>query len=259
MCTSSFDAIILHYSMSAEGIRRSVWNAMQGLGICFAVSGALVMLDVTHIDLHSTQTVGMLVMLVQVFSYSVFIVALAEYLKQVPRPFSVFCRASTVGAAALAMIAAREAQAVEWSQVPTVAWVILLYCALGVSFVAHSSVSWAVQHVSATVPSLYACLQPAAVTIMSWLVYGDVLGWVELVGMFLIVTGLFVTVAAPPVHPDGVAPKAVASSEESHLIHEVQLYEDVLPSTLETVSQGPCVQPESLESQDGALSVVEEQ
>lgn len=113
----------------------------KGLGICFAVSGALVMLDVTHIDLHSAQTVGMLVMLAQVFSYSVFIVALAEYLKRVPRPFSVFCRASTAGAAALTAIATTEAQAVDWIRVPISAWVILLYCALGVSFVAHASVS----------------------------------------------------------------------------------------------------------------------
>lgn len=215
------------------------------------------MLDVTHIDLHSAQTVGMLVMLAQVFSYSVFIVALAEYLKRVPRPFSVFCRASTAGAAALTAIATTEAQAVDWIRVPISAWVILLYCALGVSFVAHASVSWAVQHVSPTIPSLYACLQPAAVTVMSFLVYGDVLGWVDMVGMCLILTGLLVTVAVQTVHPDDVEVKGAAPTEEYHLIQQVELHEEVVTSAPETFQQAPHAEPQTLDTQDGLKMVVD--
>lgn len=221
------------------------------------------MLDVAHIDLHSTQTVGMLVMLAQVSSYSVFIIMLSHYLKRVPRPFTVFCRASAAGAAMLAVIATTEAPMIAWAEVPTVAWLILVYCALVVSFMAHSSVSWAVQHMSATIPSLYACLQPAAVMIMSWIVYGDVLELVDLVGMCLILTGLFVTVTGQPVPPDAIPVKAAASTEESHLIQQVELQEDQFSGELETTVTVPkacCEGSHSLAFPDGAtVPVADEQ
>lgn len=168
----------------------------KAFGVLCAVCGAMVMVNVASMDLRSARTVGMLIMLLQVMSYAVFIVALSQYLKRVPKPFTIFYRASVFGALPLVLLAAMDAHVVKWSKIPASSWVILVYCALGVSFVAHSSVSWAVRHVSPTIPSLYTCLQPVAVTVMSSIVYGDVLDLYDLIGMLLILSGLIVTVRA---------------------------------------------------------------
>jgi drug/metabolite transporter (DMT)-like permease len=211
-------------------------TVQKGVGVVCSVCGAMVMLNVAHIDLASAKTIGMLIMLVQVLCYAVFIVTLSEYLKKVPKPFSVFSRASAVGSVPLVLLAANDAATVSWAQISVSSWAILVYCALGVSFVAHSSVSWAVQHVSPSVPSLYTCLQPIAVTVMSCIVYGDILDVYDFLGMILIIFGLVVTTRAQ--QQVGQMKRVDLSGETTRLV-ELELVTSndvVVPSPEESIS-----------------------
>ena len=179
---------------SALGYEKlTMWKS---LGVVSSVGGAVVMLDVSHIELHSSKSVGMLVMFVQVLSYAVFITALSRYLKHAPVPFTVCFWVSTCGSLGLAAVAVKDFPSIDWGSIPGFAWACLLYAAIGVSFLAHGSISWAVNHVPPSVPSLYTCFQPLAATILSAIVYGDTLQLHHAVGMILILGGLFITVAA---------------------------------------------------------------
>lgn len=179
---------------SALGYEKlTLWKS---IGVVSSVGGAVVMLDVSHIELHSSKSVGMLIMFFQVLSYAVFIIALSRYLKQVPKPFTVFFWVSCCGFLCLSVAAIKDLPRIEWSSVPGPIWAILIYAAVGVSFLAHGSISWAVKHVPPSVPSLYTCCQPLTATILSATVYEDKLKTYHLVGMILILSGLFVTVFA---------------------------------------------------------------
>lgn len=169
-------------------------SALKAAGILLAVAGALVVLDVRHLDVSSDKAAGMAVLLAQVVSYAVFIIALARHLARDPRPFSAFAAASTVGGVALLATAAPFMGAVDWRAVPPSAWATLAYCCLGVSVCAHASVAWAVRFVNATVPSLYTCMQPLCVAALMAAVYGEALVAVDLIGLALIVPGVVLTV-----------------------------------------------------------------
>eukprot|EP00892_Ulva_mutabilis_P006514 jgi/Ulvmu1/4234/UM191_0007.1 len=210
---------------SALGYERlTLWKS---LGVVSSVGGAVVMLDVTHIALHSSKSVGMLVMLIQVLSYAVFITALSRYLKQVPLPFTVCFWISAIGCLCLSVVGLYQVPDVQWHTIPGSAWAILFYAAIGVSFLAHGSISWAVKHVPPSVPSLYTCCQPLTATILSAVVYGDTLQLHHIVGMILILSGLFVTV--------------FAQRAEQHRIASVVKQQDPLDKARHTEQQLPVV------------------
>jgi drug/metabolite transporter (DMT)-like permease len=165
-------------------------------GIALAVAGATVMLDLAHIDFRSAQTDGVLVLLISGFLYAVYMVGLSRVLAKTPRPFTIFAWASTFGAIGLAVTSLGFVTASELLAVPARAWVGVLYCAMFVSVFAQGAVSWAVCHVSATVPSLYSCLQPLCTTAGAAVIFGDRLLVRDGVGMALIIPGMAVTVWA---------------------------------------------------------------
>jgi multidrug transporter EmrE-like cation transporter len=183
-------------------------------GIATAVAGAVVMLDVTHIDLASACTDGILILLLQCLSYAFFIITLARVLAKDPRPFTVFAWASTFGALALSITAAFHMAGSDLQHAPFSVWLGLVYCSLVVSVGAHSSISWAVQHVSAAVPSSYACLQPLCTTAAAALVYGDKLGWHDAAGMALILPGMVLAVWAKRRDDAQQAPQATNGEAE---------------------------------------------
>lgn len=178
----------------ALGYERLTWP--KALGISSSVSGAVIMLNVANLQLHSSKTIGVFIMFLQVLSYAVFITALARYLKQVPHPFTVFLWVSVVGWLCLMACSINQFSGISWGSVPGVAWAVLVYAAIGVSFFAHGAISWAVRHVPATIPSMYTCVQPLAATVLSAIMYGDMLEAHHIWGMLLILCGLFLTVLA---------------------------------------------------------------
>ena len=179
---------------SALGVERL--SPLKAAGVVLAVGGAVVMLDPLHLSFGSAKTVGILILVLQCVSYAVFIITLARLLKHEPKPFTIFAAASTFGMLYLAATAGPDLFRIDVHTTPLSAWLVMLYCALVVSVCAHGSISWAVRHVSATVPSLYACLQPLCTTVLAALVYGDKLALHDAVGMALIVPGMVVTVWA---------------------------------------------------------------
>jgi drug/metabolite transporter (DMT)-like permease len=171
-------------------------SLLKGSGIALAVSGAVVMLDPLHVSLASSQTDGIFVLVFQTFCYACFIITLARLLSSTPRPFTLFAWACTFATLALVATAAIYVPSTHWRAVPLRAWLTLGYCCLVVSVGAHGAISWAVRHVSATVPSLYTCLQPLCTSTLAAVVYGERLDVHEVVGMLLIVPGMVVTVWA---------------------------------------------------------------
>lgn len=171
-------------------------SALKAVGIALAVGGAVVMLDPLHLHVESAQTAGILLLVLQCVSYAVFIITLARVLKHEPRPFTVFAAASSFGCLFLGATAGLDLFRIDVSTTPRSVWLVLVYCALVVSLGAHGSISWAVQHVSATVPSLFACLQPFCTTVLAAVTYGDQLAVHDAAGMAMIVPGMLATVWA---------------------------------------------------------------
>lgn len=169
---------------------------LKGAGIALAVTGALEMLGVLQLSLHSKQSVGVLMLMLQSGGYAAFIVSLAHVLRYDARPLTVFAMACVLGEVLLAIAAAPYVRGTRWLAVPRLAWLAMLYCGVVVSVFAHGTVSWAVRHVSATVPSLYCCLQPLCTSVLAAVVYGDTLTVREGIGAALIVPGMVLPVWA---------------------------------------------------------------
>ncbi|MGC9399093.1 MAG: DMT family transporter [Anaerolineae bacterium] len=80
---------------------------------------------------------------------------------------------------------------------PTWGWLLLL--ALIPQIVGHSSLNWALRHLSVTYVSLSVLAEPVGSTLLAWGVLGEAPTWAALLGGTLILLGLFLA-GRPPVH-----------------------------------------------------------
>uniref|UniRef100_A0A7S1SRI1 WAT1-related protein n=1 Tax=Tetraselmis chuii TaxID=63592 RepID=A0A7S1SRI1_9CHLO len=179
-------------------VERFTWPKM--VGVLLAVGGALVLLHVerwaTVGAFTSQKSIGTLILVVQTLSYSSFLVMFSAMSVWFPYPFTAFFLC-TLWAAFAQMFLAFPTFVAFYSAgpVPLYAWGAVVYCAVGVSFVAHTGQAWSVRHLNSTIPSLFGCLQPPLTIAMAILFLGESLELVtDLTGMSLILVGMLMVI-----------------------------------------------------------------
>ncbi len=75
-------------------------------------------------------------------------------------------------------------------------WWMLLALAIGPQLLGHSSFNWALKYLSATLVALAILGEPVGSTILAWLLLGEPVGPVKLVGMALLLAGIFLAARA---------------------------------------------------------------
>ena len=82
-------------------------------------------------------------------------------------------------------------------------WLMLLALAIGPQLLGHTSFNWALKYLSATLIALAILGEPVGSTVLAWLLLGEPVGPVKLVGMTLLLAGIFLAarVAAPRGRP----------------------------------------------------------
>jgi len=179
-------------------VERFTWPKM--LGVLLAVGGALVLLHVerwgTAGAFTSEKSVGTLILVVQTLSYSVFLVIFSAMSAWFPYPFTAFFLCTLWAACGQLVVAFPAFMAfASGGPVPASAWGAVVYCAVAVSFVAHTGQAWSVRHLNSTIPSLFGCLQPPLTIVMAILFLGESLELVtDLTGMALILVGMLVVI-----------------------------------------------------------------
>ncbi len=93
--------------------------------------------------------------------------------------------------AALCLLALAVASGARMGGYPYFAWVLLAAMALGPQLLGHGAFNYALKHVSATMIALAVLGEPIGSTLLAWLLFDEAVGPVKLVGMGLLLGGIF--------------------------------------------------------------------
>lgn len=100
------------------------------------------------------------------------------------------------GCAALCLMAAALVAGVKLGGYSPFAWAMLAGLALGPQLLGHSAVNYALRHLSATVIAVAVLGEPIGSTLFAWLFFGETVGLSKLVGMGLLLGGIFLAATA---------------------------------------------------------------
>jgi len=100
------------------------------------------------------------------------------------------------GCAAVCLLAAALVAGVRLTGYSNYSWALLACLALGPQLLGHSAVNYALRHLSATVIAVAVLGEPIGSTLFAWLLFGEAVGPAKLVGMGLLLAGIFLAATA---------------------------------------------------------------
>lgn len=103
--------------------------------------------------------------------------------------------------AALCLMALALAAGVQMAGYSYFAWMVLAAMALGPQLLGHGAFNYALKHVSATMIALAVLGEPLGSTVLAWLLFGEALGPFKLIGMALLLGGIFLAAKGEGHHP----------------------------------------------------------
>ncbi len=171
----------------AMGVERITWRRSLGIGL--AVAGALIMLKVTRFSFGEETVIGNLMILVNCLSYSLFLVLARPVLLRIP-PLTVTAWCFVFGGSGILLVAAPDLAAVPWPDLPTLAWLGIVYVVLFPTLINYLLNTWAIKRSSSTLVATYTTLQPVVATTLAVMLLGEHFGFREVLGFLLIVSGL---------------------------------------------------------------------
>ncbi len=163
-----------------------------GLGILFALAGALALLNAQRFDWSSESFRGDLLLLMNCTSYSLYLVLSRPILAH----YGAITFTATVfryGAALIVLIAIPDLLRFEPSRVPPIAWACLAAVILFCTVIPYLLNSWALARTHASRVAFYVFLQPLITTGLAIAILGEALTVKTVVAGVLIFAGLGVT------------------------------------------------------------------
>ena len=183
-------------------------TARKAAGVTLSVSGAVAVAWPEGGDWGTDAgAAGYALLVFQVSLYAVYLVCLGAAMRDCGKyPFMFLYVATLIGWVATLPAAMPGLMSLDLEAVPWTAWAACAYAGVGVTCAAHALNSWAVGHVSPTIPSLYNGVQVAGVFFGAGLVLGERITAKVILGSFAIVAG--VAVACSKGGGGGGAPSA---------------------------------------------------
>jgi len=167
-------------------------------GIALSVLGALVMLDIARFSAGGPALWGNGLILLNCLSYALYLVRQESMLLRL-RPLTVVSWAFVYGGSGTLLVSLPSLWAFHPEIVPAATWLALLYIVTIPSGLNYALNTWAIKRSTPTLVAAYTTLQPAAAAGLAFLILGEHLGFREVVGLALILSGLaLVTHATRP-------------------------------------------------------------
>ena len=166
----------------------------KAIGVTLSVSGALAVAWPEGGDWGTEAgAAGYALLVFQVSLYAVYLVCLGAAMRDCGKyPFMFLYVATLIGWAVTMPFATPGLLALDLEAIPWTAWAACAYAGVAVTCAAHALNSWAVGHVSPTLPSLYNGVQVAGVFLGAGLVLGERITAKVILGSFAIVAGVAV-------------------------------------------------------------------
>ncbi len=174
-------------------------------GITLAVAGALVVLRPTQLSIGTGVFLGNLLILINCFSYSLFLVLHRPILERVPWRTTI-AWSFLFGSLGVLAVSAGDMSRLDPATLSPVAWAGLVYIILMPTIFAYSVNTGAVKRSSAGLTAAYTTAQPLFAAVLASWILGETLGWREALGFLLIAAGLWWVsrsrLRVPPTAPD---------------------------------------------------------
>jgi drug/metabolite transporter (DMT)-like permease len=164
-------------------------TAPRALGILSAALGALVLLDVTRLELGGRAALGNLLILLNCLAYSAFVVLQRPVLERIP-PLTLTAWAYAGGSLLVLPVALPALSRVQPLQLSASALLGLAYIVLVPTILNYALVTWANRRSSPALVSTYVTLQPVAASALAAALLGERLEGRQLLGFLAIALGL---------------------------------------------------------------------
>jgi drug/metabolite transporter (DMT)-like permease len=185
MTSSPITVLIVSYFLLKEKI-----TVNKLLGIALGATGAVLLIGIDGFQISNDTFLGNLFILVNAVSFSVYLVLV--------KPMMYRYKAMTVikwvfffGMFMVIPFGFEEFVQIEWSDLPTEAWLSLSYIVIGTTFIAYLLNTWALKFVNPSLVGYYIYLQPVFSTIVALSFRGDKLTIMEVAYSSLIFIGVY--------------------------------------------------------------------
>jgi drug/metabolite transporter (DMT)-like permease len=167
------------------------------LGILLSVAGALVLVNPLRFSADRGAALGNALILANCICYALFLVLQRPILARVPWR-TVIAWSFLFGSAGVLVVAVPDLAALQPASVPGSTWLGILYIIVFPTVFAYAASTWAVRRSSPALVAAYSTLQPLVAALLAAAFLGERFGWLEGLGLALIVTGLWRVTARPP-------------------------------------------------------------
>ena len=188
LATSPIWVAILGYMLGIERISRTMFA-----GILLSFSGIILLVTSGGaVDLGSSLLLGNILLLGCAVLWSVYTTASKPLLGR-HSPLKLTAWSMLAGTIPLVLIGIPDLQRQDWTAVPPLAWGALLYSAVLAVTVGYTLWYSSVQRVGNVRTAIFSNLTPIVATAVAWLMLGDALTPLQLLGAAIVLIGLIVT------------------------------------------------------------------
>lgn len=166
-------------------------------GILLSVAGALVMVNPLRFSASPDKALGNLLILVNCLCYALFLVLQRPLLERIPWR-TLIAWSFVFGGGGVLLVSLPWLAEVDYAAVPARAWWGIAYIAAIGTVFAYAVNTWAVRRSSPSLVSAYNTVQPLVTAALAATFLGERFGWVEGIGLVLIVAGLWWVSVRPP-------------------------------------------------------------
>lgn len=177
-------------------------------GIVLSMSGALVLVSIEGFQLQSQYTVGNILVVLNAFSYSLYLVFSRSLLKRY-RSTTIVAWTFLYGAMVVTPLAAWRATSFDLEGVPQVAWFAMLWIILVPSVLAYSLNTFALKRIRSSTVATYIFLQPVfGIALALVFLPGETVGLRTAIGGILVLLGVVLVSRTESIEPMVAVPQS---------------------------------------------------
>jgi drug/metabolite transporter (DMT)-like permease len=185
MTSSPITVLIVSYFLLKE---RITTNKL--IGIAFGATGAVLLIGIDGFKISNDTFLGNLFILINAVSFSIYLVLVKPMMYRY-RAITVIKWVFFFGMFMVIPFGYKEFMQIEWTSLPTEAWLSLGYIIIGTTFIAYLLNTWALQYVNPSLVGYYIYLQPVFSTLVAVSFRGDKLTITEALYAMLIFAGVY--------------------------------------------------------------------
>jgi drug/metabolite transporter (DMT)-like permease len=186
MMTMSPIAVILIAALMG----REMLTRIKVIGALIGFTGAVLLLSRHGISLAEGTFTGDLLILLNGTSYAIYLILVKPLTKKYP-PLTVLKWVFLYGAIIAVPFGIHQLTEVSWHELPTSAWLSVVYVVAATTFLVYLLNAWALQYVNSSVVGIYIYLQPVFATIVALLLGQDKLDLPTVVFATIIMFGVY--------------------------------------------------------------------